>query len=44
MKKTYYAPSVECLAFCCAAAITADDTYVDENGSQPWNDGELGWT
>lgn len=44
MRKIYSAPSVEWLSFCSLTAVAADDTYVDENGSQPWNDGELGWT
>lgn len=43
MRKTYSAPSVERLFFCSLSAFTADDV-LDRNGSEPWNDGELGWT
>lgn len=47
MKKLYSAPSVELLAFCSNTDYTGgwtdnpDEAAVE---SQPWNDGELGWT
>ena len=45
MKKEYIAPLVKYLAFSVEEAIAADDWAEEEiPGSNPWNDGELGWT
>ena len=45
MKKIYDAPVLELLAFCSASPIGAEESWgEDENGSKPWNDGELNWT
>ena len=50
MKKLYSAPSLELLAFMSDAAIGAANTWQDGTeedptlNSQPWNNGELGWT
>ena len=39
MKKLYSAPTMECLAFFSNYPISDD-----EDGSNAWNEGELGWT
>lgn len=50
MKKIYDAPVLELLAFCPDVAIGANTSEWQETpdedavNSQPWNDGELGWT
>ena len=50
MKKLYSAPSLELLAFMSDVAISAANTWQDGTeedpslNSQPWNNGELGWT
>ena len=47
MKKNYDAPILELLAFASDTAIGTewnDLTEGDAINSQPWNDGELGWT
>lgn len=47
MKKNYFAPVLEILPFCADTSIAAltGDVIEDSEGSQPWNDGELGgWT
>lgn len=50
MKKVYNAPSLELLAYCSVTAISNDNwsTSYDDDASginsQPWNNGELGWT
>ena len=49
MKKLYSAPSLELLAYCSATAISGNwqETYEEDAtgiNSEPWNNGELGWT
>ena len=46
MKKLYNAPALELLQYISLSPIGAvtGDPMEDENGSKPWNDGELGWT
>ena len=49
MKKLYSAPSLELLAFMSDAAISATSEWTENPdeaaiNSQPWNNGELGWT
>ena len=46
MKRLYVSPALQILAFCADnafASLTGEPTE-DGTGSQPWNDGELGWT
>ena len=49
MKKLYSAPSLELLAYCSATAISGNwqEMYEEDASginSEPWNNGELGWT
>lgn len=45
MKKSYSSPVLEMLPFCADTAIAAltGNPAEDPEGSQPWNNGELGW-
>lgn len=49
MKKEYSAPLVKYLAFSVEETIANEQNWSDTTtdpgiNSQPWNDGELGWT
>ena len=49
MKRAYSAPSLELLAFCADTAISYTSKWTENPdeaaiNSQPWNNGELGWT